>query len=397
MRVLLATPGRFHSFALARELRSRSAFSHIVTGFPWFKVARENLPRQCVRSTPVAQMLGFALKKTGLSNERIDHRLLLQTLIQVDREALRLADQADAFVALSGSGLETGKFFLQRGRPYICDRGSSHILHQQNLMNEEADLNGAPRPHFNPAIIDRELGEYEISTAITVPSRFAEQSFAKYGVSPAKVRRIPYGVNLANFSPTTTPDPARFDVLFVGSICLRKGLPYLLRAFSKFKHPRKRLTLVGTRTPDSVYFEKLLSQDNIRLLGHVPHLQLKHIMSSSHVMVLPSIEEGLALVMAETLACGCPVIATDNTGAHDLFADGKEGFIVSIRDEAAILEKLQTLAGDPTLRDAMSAAAVSRTVALSGWTQYGDRYFELLQEAFQPSAKTIAFQTGGKA
>ena len=46
------------------------------------------------------------------------------------------------------------------------------------------------------------------------------------------------------------------------------------------------------------------------------------------VMVQPSIEEGLSLVMAEALACGCPVIATENTGAEDLFQNNKEGFII---------------------------------------------------------------------
>ena len=55
-------------------------------------------------------------------------------------------------------------------------------------------------------------------------------------------------------------------------------------------------------------------------------------MSRSHVMVLPSIEEGLALVQAQALACGCPVIGTRHTGAEDLFSDGNEGFIVPIRN-----------------------------------------------------------------
>lgn len=386
MKALLATPGRFHSFALARELLARSALSQIVTGFPWFKVAREDLPRHYVQTTPVAQMLNFALKRVNLSSQRIDHRLLLEALRNVDRIALKFADRADAFIALSGSGLQTGALFRQQGKPYICDRGSSHILFQQKILNEESDLNRAPRPFSNPAIIERELREYETSTAITVPSQFAEQSFSEYGVPAGKVRRVPYGVNLANFHPTSLPDQDRFDVLFVGSLCLRKGLPYLLRAFAKFKHPRKRLTLVGMQTPETAYFAKLLAEDNIRVIGHVPHLKLKDIMSRSHAMVLPSVEEGLALVMAETLACGCPVIATENTGAHDLFADGKEGFVVAIRNEAAISEKLQMLADDPELRERMSRAAVSRAVSLSGWAQYGERYFELLRELVQAPA-----------
>jgi glycosyltransferase involved in cell wall biosynthesis len=168
----------------------------------------------------------------------------------------------------------------------------------------------------------------------------------------------------------------------------------LLKAFSKFSHPRKRLTLVGVQTPETIYFARSLAQDNIRVLGHVPHLKLKDIISSSHAMVLPSVEEGLALVMAESLACGCPVIATENTGAEDLFADGKEGFIVPIRNAAAISERLQILADNPMLRETMSHAAVSRAVSLSGWAQYGEQYFKLLHELVQtPSTAPVALRT----
>jgi len=96
-------------------------------------------------------------------------------------------------------------------------------------------------------------------------------------------------------------------------------------------------------------------------------------MSRSHVLVLPSIEEGLALVQAEAMACGCPVIATDHTGAEDLFEDGTEGFIVPIRHADAIAARLQQLADDPDLRARMSEACIARVRRLGGWHEYGSR------------------------
>jgi starch synthase len=385
VKALLATPGRFHSFALARELEAHSALHRIVTGFPWIKVARERLPRRYVHTAPAAQLLNSALNRLRLSNEKINQRLLLETLHRVDRLSLRLIEEADVFVALSGAGTETGFAMRQLGKAYVCDRGSSHILYQQKVLAEECDLNRAPRPYFNPRIIERELREYETSTAITVPSQFAENSFRQFGFPSNKVRRISYGVNLSNFQKCATPDPARFEVLFVGSLCLRKGVPYLLKAFGEFKHPHKRLTLVGIQTPETVHFLKAMTGDAIGVLGHVPHLKMKEIMSASHVMVLPSVEEGLALVMGEALACGCPVIATENTGARDLFEDGKEGFILPIRDPTAIREKLEFMADNPGRRDEMSRAALARVASLSGWKQYGDRYYGLLSELIERS------------
>jgi glycosyltransferase involved in cell wall biosynthesis len=103
-------------------------------------------------------------------------------------------------------------------------------------------------------------------------------------------------------------------------------------------------------------------------------------MSRSHVFVLPSIEEGLALVQAQAMACGCPVIASTNTGAADLFESGLEGFEVPIRCSDAIAEKLQTLADQPGQRDYMRQKALERVKALGGWKSYGDNYMSFLTQ-----------------
>ena len=97
-------------------------------------------------------------------------------------------------------------------------------------------------------------------------------------------------------------------------------------------------------------------------------------------MVLPSLEEGLALVQGEAMACGCPVIATPNTGSEDLFSDGKQGFIVPPKNAAAIRDRLQRLADVPALQGRMRAAALQRVRYLGGWNDYGDRWVQVLRE-----------------
>lgn len=151
------------------------------------------------------------------------------------------------------------------------------------------------------------------------------------GRTRKKLYQIPYKVDLKQFYPTEQPNKNSFDVLFVNNASFRKGIPYLLQAFSQLQHPNKRLTIVGTIQPElASTINKAASEQNIILTGHVPQIHLKKIMSRSHVMVLPSIEEGLALVQAQAMACSCPVITTTNTGYEDLFTD-LEGFIVPIR------------------------------------------------------------------
>jgi glycosyltransferase involved in cell wall biosynthesis len=156
---------------------------------------------------------------------------------------------------------------------------------------------------------------------------------------------------------------------------LRKGLPYLLQAYLLLKHPRKSLTLAGSIDARLIETMRQASiwPEETRLLGHVPQSRLQDLMSRSHVLVLPSIEEGLALVQAQAMACACPVIATEHTGAADLFTDGKEGFIVPIRNPREIARRLQELADEPALRARMSEAALKRVTLSRGWGDYGDK------------------------
>src|SRR5438094_128830 len=114
-------------------------------------------------------------------------------------------------------------------------------------------------------------------------------------------------------------------------------------------------------------------------VAHGPQNQrrLSWYFSQADALVLPSIEEGLAFVQAQAMACGVPVIATTNTGAEDLFTDGVEGFIVPIRDVAALRERIEILLDDDSRRKTMAEAALRRVQTLGGWNEYGERALEL--------------------
>jgi glycosyltransferase involved in cell wall biosynthesis len=209
-------------------------------------------------------------------------------------------------------------------------------------------------------------------------SDLALQSFTDMGVAADKLHRIPYGVDISAFRATTVRDD-EFRVLFVGALGVRKGLHDLLQGFAQAELPNARLVLAGPAEPEA---DRLLARFPVAALertGPLPRAAVAEQMSRASVLVLPSVEEGLALVMAQALACALPVIATRNTGAEDLFADGDEGFIIDIRDPEAIAERLTRLAGDRALLDAMSDAARRRLEALGGWAAYGDASLALFR------------------
>jgi glycosyltransferase involved in cell wall biosynthesis len=115
----------------------------------------------------------------------------------------------------------------------------------------------------------------------------------------------------------------------------------------------------------------------------MPQTELKNIMSRSHVLVLPSIQDGFGMVMAQAMACGCPVIASQNTGGEDLFSDSVEGFTVPIRDVDSLEERLQKLADNPEERSAMGQRALKRVQNIGGLQSYGENAMVIYAEVIQ--------------
>jgi starch synthase len=378
MRVVLSTIGKFHSFDLARQIHKRGALTAIFSGYPWFKLKNEKLPKPSVKTFPYLHAPYMRFAPRAISARQLWE---WQDRLWFDRYVAKQMPECDVFCGLSGSALYSGRTAKSRGAKYVCDRGSSHIREQDRILREEFDRQAIRFTGIDPRIIDREEAEYERADLITVPSMFALRTFVEAGVVPEKLKVASYGVDLGRFYPCALRRADDFHVLFVGALSVRKGVSYLLDAFQQIQCANKRLTLVGSILPEmESVVERLRDNSMIHVMGPLTQERLREIMSTSHVMVLPSVEEGLALVQAQAMACGCPVIATQNTGAQDLFTDGKEGFIVPIRDAAAIANRLQSLADDPELRMAMSEAAIRRVKSIGGWDSYGDSMFKIFSD-----------------
>jgi len=382
VKVALSVHGVFHSFDLARELYARGSLAGILTAYPRFKLRAEVLPQEFIHTFPLIHGAYRAFPwrhRIGVSWERQWERLDATSFAAyVGRNLPR----CDVYVGMSGTSLAGGRRAHRMGARYICDRGSSHVRVQDRIEREEGELWGLPAVGVDPRVIDAEEAEYAAADRITVPSGFVYRTFLSEGVAPEKLRKLPYGVNLSRFGPDGAPAEGRFDVLFVGYFYLRKGVQYLVQAFEKVQHPAKSLTFVGAISPAvlEMLHQRKLWPEHARAIGPVPQAELKTLMSRSHVLALPSVEEGLALVLEQAMACGCPVIATTNTGAEDIIADGDEGFIVPIRDVDALAEKLQFMADHPHARAAMGRRALAKVQGFGGWHAYGENAMEIYRE-----------------
>lgn len=375
MRIALSTPGKFHTFDLARELYARNALAAVFTGYPSFKLKNENVPQEIIRTFPWLQSSYMAFPwKQHLPRSVIQQWEHL-TAATFGNWVAKSLPECDLYVGLSGSGLPAGKKAHQQGAAYVCDRGSAHIRVQDQLLREEHALWDMPFVGIDPRAIAREEAEYAEADLVTVPSIFAYRSFIKQSISAEKLRLLPYGVDVSRFQPVAEPAVGQFDILYVGAMSLQKGIQYLVQAYQKINHPNKSLTFVGAPSQELIQMLKMrnLWLPDTKVLGHMPQTELKNIMSRSHVLVLPSVQDGFGMVMAQAMACACPVIASCNTGGEDLFTDGDEGYIVPIRDVDVLAERMQQLADKPEERAVMGKRALARVQVLGGWNSYGEK------------------------
>lgn len=200
---------------------------------------------------------------------------------------------------------------------------------------------------------------------ITV-SEAARQYHLRY--FPAEYSVIPNGVDMEQFSrPDLHPIPefadGRPNILFVGRLEKRKGLPYLIEAFVHVKRemPAARLIVAGAyddleKIPFLLQVHHLGLRD-VHFVGRVTEEELARYYHTADVFCAPNTGmESFGLVLLEAMASGAPVVASDIEGYHEVIDDGVQGVLVRPEDPEALASALVSLLRDPARRRSMSAA-----------------------------------------
>lgn len=382
----VSTISKFHMFDLARQLLRLDVLDQLFTGRPLWKMRREHIPREKVTSFPPFQVIFEGMGRIGMQEYPFKEHLRELCHTTFDQYAARNLEQTDVFHALVYGALKSGKIAQRRGSVWVCDCPTPHTVVQERLVAEESGRVGIAYKPKEERLIEYEVQSYGQSDALAVPSGFARDSFISEGIISEKITVLPYGANLDQFRPIPGPwdrtRGQRLNILFVGILDARKAIHDLARAVSLCGIPSATVTFVGARQRDTDRLLAAAPKDRLRVLPPQSKADLARLYSEADVLVLPSIAEGLALVLGEALACGCPVIASDNTGAVDFITNGVEGFLVPIRSPEKIAERLVWMSEHPTEARAMRQAALRRVQEIGGWDEYGnsvvDTYARLL-------------------
>lgn len=241
--------------------------------------------------------------------------------------------------------------------------------------------------HDSPAKTERKDAELALADVVFVASSFTRRTLAEAGHFKGTVMVVPYGSpTFVRAEPVAIAAPApRLRVLFVGSLGQRKGLSYLFAACRQVR-AAVALTVIGQKPqePCAALDRELAS---VRWIPGCPHAEILAEMAAHDVFVFPSLFEGFGLVLLEALAMGLPVITTPHTAGPDLIHEGVEGFIVPIRDSAAIAAKLELLHREPERRAEMSRQARLRAREFS-WADYETTLAACVAQALDGTARS---------
>ena len=358
---------------LAEGLQASSRLEAFHTTLAWGR-RRVAIPSGKLRLHPGREVLRLAATRLGLTSLTRHERgfacvdAVYRTLDLAVSGTLANAAGASAVYAYEDGALAT--FRAARGLGLRCfyELPIAYFETAQRLMREEAERLPGWTATLDATFdseekLARKAEEAALADLIICPSRFVQSTL------PSGVRSI-----VAEFGspPPSAVSKARNEVgplrvLFAGAMTQRKGLADIFAAMRMLQRKDVELVVMGAPVVPLEFYRRewpRFIHESPRPREHVLAL-----METCDALVLPSIVEGRALVQQEALSRGLPLIVTANAGGEDLIEAGATGWLVPIRDPAAIAERITWLADNRAALSEMRAACRRKAASLT-WAEY---------------------------
>jgi len=247
--------------------------------------------------------------------------------------------------AFTQVALETLEWAKRTGTPSMLESPNGHIRNFRDVYDREARAwcGGRYRGHPTWEMVHRVEEEYELADSIRVSSEWARSSLILGGVAPEKIAVFQQSVDLERFCPSVRELSAcsgRLKICFVGSLDLRKGFVYLLRAMRTIGADRVCIEIAGA-TGDRCSAELFRRERkglvvNQRVGDPIP------VYHGAEILAFPTLEDGSPFAVAEAMSCGLPVIVTDACGAAEWVTEGINGWVVKATDFRSMAEALES-------------------------------------------------------
>jgi glycosyltransferase involved in cell wall biosynthesis len=279
------------------------------------------------------------------------------------RVVRRGLDGARGVYVFNSAGLELLQVAKIKGLSTVVEQTiAPHRIIERELQTERSRFaeweSGRQADELAKAFSRREEKEWQLADLILCGSSYVRDGIAECGGPVERCVIVPYGVDASFQLPPRNDHGGPLRVLFVGSVGLRKGAPYVLAAAQALRR-KAIIRMVG---PIDVSTEAAASlEEGVELIGPVPRSAMLAHFAWADAFLLPSLCEGSATVVYEALAASLPVVCTPNTGS--VVRDGVDGIIVPTGDSAAIVAALTALADNFEGRRHMAENAARRAAS----------------------------------
>ncbi len=272
------------------------------------------------RVSPGVRMRAFTSEFDAYAAHRLPHA---EHIIAFNGQATRQL-RAASRAGYQSRGLVSANSHLRR------------VARQHALAHRQYPLEGS----WTTRLLSRNLHEYAQVDRVYVASRYIRESFLDEGFPDESM--IDFALTP---HPRYTTNPARqtsehFNIVYVGSLAAHKGVPLLIDAFRRLPGADMRLVLVGGWASRGMrrFVQSACAADP--RIGVSPGDPLPHL-RAARLCVHPAYEDGFGYAPAEALACGVPVLVSEDTGMKDLIEPGRSGLILPTGDLDALTEAIE--------------------------------------------------------
>lgn len=279
-----------------------------------------------------------------------------------------------------GVPVKTYEAVKARGHVLVMERINTHRATARPILEHAYARVGLPPQHnITDADLEEERAKLALCDYVFCPSPLVAKSVLDDGVPPERVLESSYGWDPSRFSGTHRAlEPVDgLTVLFVGTICIRKGAHLLLDAWAKASVPG-RLLLAGRMTDEiAALCGDHLARPDVQHLGHCDDMGA--VFRSADVFAFPTLEEGSPLVSYEAMGNGLAMLVSP-MGAGAIVRDEQEGLVRPAYDTDAWVAALQRLAQDHDFCAELGERSKHRANAFT-WQHVGKQRQGRLTEA----------------
>jgi alpha-maltose-1-phosphate synthase len=403
MNVIVAQPGKQHTQHLVYALQKKNLLKAFYTTV-WYK--SDNFPYTLLRILPgfvkrkiEAPLIKRSFKKINpekviqipvleiireLTEKLLPEKYSEKNILRRDKYFDKIISKricktkADVIIGYEMACLNTFREAKENGMITILDLAQVHY----NKIESISMIYPFFKILFKDHKLRREINEIKeqelkLADYIICLSEFAKESLISNGIPSKKIILTNLGFSPEDFLPKENyRQNGIFRIIFVGTITKRKGIDLIISAYRRLNLIRSELLFVGPPGDASDIIEN--NKEFIKYLPYVNHTKLSEILRQSDLFVLPSYLESWGMVVLEAMACGLPVIVSDNTGSKDAVIP-ECGFVIPTGNIEILAEKILFFYNNQDVTERMGKEARKRAEKYT-WENYYNNVSAIIEE-----------------